>query len=285
MYQPKASVILATYEWPEALALVLSGLQLQSERNFEVMIADDGSSPATKTVVEAFRSRAKFPIEHFWQENKGFRKSRILNRAIAGSSGRTLIFLDGDCVPHREFVRQHILLQEGGRYVAGRRVDLSAEYTQKLTPDTVGVLNGEKISDLFRFWMDSLRKQGSKPFHRAYMVENPLLRKLFGMEKVVDLKGCNFSCSRADMLAINGFDESYEGYGREDTDVELRLQNLGLRIKSAKNLCLQFHLWHEPRAFTPANDSLLEEVKSQKRVRALRGLKESGFTEREDTKT
>jgi GT2 family glycosyltransferase len=89
---------------------------------------------------------------------------------------------------------------------------------------------------------------------------------------VADLKGCNFSVSRAAMLAIDGFDRSYEGYGREDTDVELRLQNLGLRIRSAKNLCLQFHLWHEPRAFTPANEALLDEVRRTKRVKALRGI-------------
>ena len=272
--KPKASVILATYEWPEALGLVLSALHTQSEKNFEVLIADDGSSPSTKSLIEEYQKKLGFPLQHFWQENKGFRKSRILNQAIQAAQGDCLIFLDGDCVPHREFIRQHILLQEKGRYVAGRRVDLSEEFTKILTPQAIeqGILNGRRFADLFRLWMDSLRKNGSKPFHRAYMVKNPLLRRAFGMESVVDLKGCNFSCSRQDMLAIDGFDESYEGYGREDTDVELRLQNLGLRIKSAKNLCLQFHLYHAPRGFTPANEELLFEVKKSKRVKALRGL-------------
>jgi GT2 family glycosyltransferase len=133
------------------------------------------------------------------------------------------------------------------------------------------MLNGV-ASGLFRLFMDSLRKTGSKPFHRAYMVKNPLFRKISGLEKVVDLKGCNFSALREHMLAIDGFDESYEGYGREDTDVELRLLNLGLQIRSAKNLCLQFHLWHEQRGFTPANEELLDEVKRTKRVKAKRGL-------------
>lgn len=275
---PKASIILATYEWPEALAKVLSGLVTQSEKNFEVMVADDGSGAPTKAVLQAYQKRVPFRIEHFWQPHSGFRKSRILNEAIRAAKGETLIFLDGDCVPHREFVEQHIALQEKGhRYVCGRRVDLSKEFSEQLTAAQIegGAVNGVG-SGIFDLWLDSLKKNGSKPFHRAYMVRSPLLRRLCKLDEVVDLKGCNFSVSRADMLAIDGFDQSYEGYGREDTDVEIRLQNLGLSIKSAKNLCLQFHLWHEPRAFTPVNEDLLAAVKNEKRVKALRGLGTAG---------
>lgn len=270
---PKASIILATYQWPEALALVLSGLLTQSEQSFEVMIADDGSDERTKAVIEAYRARAKFRIEHLWQEDKGFRKCRILNEAIRTARGDALIFLDGDCVPHKHYVAQHCALVDAKHYVAGRRVDLSKQFTERLTPARIekGILNGV-ATGLFKLFVDSLRKEGSKPFHRAYMVQTPLFRKAFGMEKVVDMKGCNFSVLRAHMLAIDGFDEIYEGYGREDTDVEIRLQNLGLKIKSAKNLCLQFHLWHKSRAFTPANEHLLDEVKADKRVKAKRGM-------------
>lgn len=270
---PKASIVLATYEWPEALALVLSALLTQSRKDFEVLIADDGSDSRTKQVIEQYQARAPYSIQHFWQENRGFRKSRILNQAIRAARGEVLIFLDGDCVPHKEFVAQHVALQDGKHYVAGRRVDLSKEFTQKLDPRKIesGILNGV-ATGMFRLWMDSLRRNGSRPFHRAYMVKTPLFRRLFGLERIPDLKGCNFSVLREHMLAIDGFDESYEGYGREDTDVEIRLQNLGLKIRSAKNLCLQFHLWHAPRAFTPANDNLLEEVRATGRTKALKGL-------------
>lgn len=276
MSAPKASIILATYQWPEALALVLSGLLTQTEKNFDIMLADDGSDERTKETVARYQQRG-LKIEHFWQENKGFRKSRILNEAIRASRGDTLIFLDGDCVPHTEFVAQHIALQDGKHYVAGRRVDLSKEFTGMLTPEKIeqGMLNGSP-GGLLQLFADSMRKTGSKPFHRAYMVKSSFFRKAFGLEKVVDLKGCNFSVLRKDMLAIDGFDESYEGYGREDTDVELRLRNLGLEIRSAKNLCLQFHLWHEPRGFTPVNEDLLAEVKNSKRVKAKRGLGAAG---------
>lgn len=115
----KASIILATYQWPEALAMVLSALLQQTEKSFEVMIADDGSDHRTSSVIEMYRRRAFFPIQHFWQENQGFRKCRILNQAIRAAVGETLIFLDGDCVPHKEFVAQHCVLQDGKHYVAG----------------------------------------------------------------------------------------------------------------------------------------------------------------------
>ncbi len=270
---PCASIVLATYQWPEALALVLSGLITQSERRFEVLIADDGSDDRTRALIESYRKRISFEIRHFWQRNQGFRKSRILNEAIRAARGETLIFLDGDCVPHSEFVAEHLALQGPKHYVAGRRVDLSREFTQRLDPAKVerGALNGY-TTGLFQLFFDSLRKGGSKPFHRAYMVRSPRLRRMFGLDRVDDLKGCNFSVAREHMLEIDGFDQSYEGYGREDTDVELRLQNLGLQIRSGKNLCLKFHLWHEPRAFTPANEDLLADVKRTRRVKALRGI-------------
>jgi GT2 family glycosyltransferase len=269
----RASIVLATYQWPEALAMVLSALMQQSEKSFEVLIADDGSDDRTKKVIEEYKKRASFAIQHFWQENCGFRKCKILNQAIRVAKGETLIFLDGDCVPHKEFVAQHCALQDGKHYVAGRRVDLSKGFTQSLNPEKIqkGELNGN-FGGLLRLWIDSRKAGGSEPFHRAYMVKNPIFRKVFGMERVVDLKGCNFSVLKEHMLAIDGFDEQYEGYGREDTDVEIRLQNLGLKIRSAKNLCLQFHLWHEPRAFTPVNEDLLAEVKTNKRIKAKKGL-------------
>jgi glycosyltransferase involved in cell wall biosynthesis len=268
----KASVVLATFDQPQELRFVLSALMRQSESQFEILLADDGSGPATKSVIEEFKN--KLNIKHFWQPHQGFRKSRILNQAIRAAQADVLIFLDGDCVPHSDFIEQHIRLQEKGFYVAGRRVDLSKEFTSSLSIEALnaGALDGKSFTALWRLWLDSQRPEGSTPFHRAYMVRTKWLRKICGLERVVDLKGCNFSVSRSDMLAIDGFDESYEGYGREDTDVELRLQHLGRKIKSAKNLCLQFHLWHERRGFTPANEKLLAEVTQTKRIKALRGI-------------
>ena len=115
----------------------------------------------------------------------------------------------------------------------------------------------------------------SEFIQRSLRIENAGLRRRLGMNRVADLKGCNYSLSRQDLEAINGFDEDYEGYGREDTDVELRLQHLGLRIKSLKGLALQFHVWHPRREFTPKNDDRLEELRRSGRTRCSNGLRRS----------
>lgn len=267
---PKVSLILSAYDQSDALALVLAALETQSFTDFEVLLAEDDEDPKVAALVANPR---RFALQHFRQPHKGFRKCKILNHAIRAAKGELLVFLDGDCIPHKDYIAQHWALRDETHYVAGRRVDLSQEFTRFLTPDAVraGALNGSALF-LWRLWWDSLKKEGSTPFHRSYIVKTPWLRRLTGLERVVDMKGCNFSVLTKHMRAIDGFDESYEGYGREDTDVELRLQHLGLQIKSAKNLCLQFHVWHERRGFTPVNEDLLAEVQASKRIKAKKGL-------------
>jgi len=265
----RATLILATYEMPRHLKLVFAALAQQSFRDFEILLCDDGSGAETKAIVDEFKSRGYFHLEHLWQENRGFRKCRILNEAIRRARGEILVFLDGDCVPHRHFMRDHWENREKGRFLAGRRVELGREISERLTPESVA-------RGFFDFPRPSLLLSGlrgdTEHLNRTLRFRHPWLRKLLKLERVDDMKGCNFSAFRVDMEAINGFDESYEGYGREDTDVELRLQNYGLRIKSLKGLALQYHVWHERRGFTPQNDQLLEDVRHARRIRAVRGL-------------
>ncbi|HTL12087.1 MAG TPA: glycosyltransferase [Bdellovibrionota bacterium] len=268
---PAASVILSTYEMPFHLERVLAGLEGQSTRDFEVVVCDDGSGPETQRIIRDFADRVApgVRVEHCWQKNEGFRKSRILNEGVRRSKGRTLIFLDGDCVPHRHFVRDHLQNQEPGRYLAGRRVECGKDFTARASATDVrrGLFDGPSI----RFLRSVLGGE-SQYFNRTWRVSWGPLRKLLGMERVVDLKGCNYSVSREDFYRINGYDEAYVGYGREDGDVEIRLKNLGLKIKSLKGLALQFHLWHPRREFTPANDVLMDEADRLNRVRCERGM-------------
>lgn len=264
-----ASLFVSTYEMPRHLELVLAGLERQSRRDFEILLCDDGSGETTRRIIDAFQARVDLPLLHFWQENQGFRKCRILNRALREARGGTMVFLDGDCIPHRDFIRDHLENQEKGRYLAGRRVELGPKISDWLTPDRVR--SGFFDSPGPRM-LRSVMEKDSEHFQRTIRVSAPGLRRLLGMERIDDLKGCNYSVSRGDLEAINGFDEEYEGYGREDTDVELRLQNLGLRIKSLKGLALQFHVWHPRRDFTPSNDSRLEELKKSGRVRCRLGF-------------
>jgi cellulose synthase/poly-beta-1,6-N-acetylglucosamine synthase-like glycosyltransferase len=264
-----ATLIVSTYEMPEHLRLVCAALLRQTAADFEIVFADDGSGPLTREILEDFKSKSKTSVQHVWQEHQGFRKCKILNQALRVSTGGTVIFLDGDCVPHRDYVRDHLNNQEPGKYLAGRRVELGPELSARLTPNKIakGFFDRPNLGLLA-----SVFKGDSEHFQRSLRVSNRTLRQILKMNRIDDLKGCNYSVSREALIALNGFDEAYEGYGREDTDVEIRLQNFGLKIKSMKGLALQFHVWHPRRAFTPVNEDLLESARTTRRVRCERGL-------------
>lgn len=270
MSKPRsATLIMTTYEMPRHLALVCAGLEIQSSDDFEVIICDDGSGEETAKVVSEFKRSVPFPVKHLWQKNTGFRKCRILNQALRAACGDTMIFLDGDCIPHRHYIRDHLEAQEEGRFLAGRRVELGPVLSEKLTPEQIR-------TGFFDYpnWalIESVLQKDSKNLQRSIRIPSAWLRAKLGMSRIDDLKGCNYSVSRKALEAINGFDESYEGYGREDTDVEIRLQNLGLSIKSMKGMALQFHVWHPRREFTPANDDRLEALKRSKKIRCEQGI-------------
>jgi glycosyltransferase involved in cell wall biosynthesis len=270
---PAISLLVSTFEQPRHLELVLTALERQTFQDFEVFVCDDGSGPETARVIARFSGQNRFPLFHVWQEHQGFRKCRILNQALAKSKGNLLVFLDGDCVPHRNFLEDHARFHQPGTYSAGRRVELGERFSETLTPERIqaGILDSVSLPLLRSAWLE----RETEHVQRALRVTAPWLRRWLGMDRIPDLKGCNYSVSRNDLLAINGFDEAYEGYGREDTDVELRLQHLGLRIRSLKGVALQFHVWHPRREFTPANDSLLEEVRKTRRVRCEKGLRQA----------
>ncbi len=253
---------------PRHLELVLAGLERQSLREFEVLVCDDGSGKETAAVIQSFASRFPGRVEHIWQENRGFRKCRMLNEALRRARADVFVFLDGDCVPHRDFMRDHVEQQEEGRYLAGRRVELGPKLSEGLTAADVraGFFDWPHPKLVL-----SMLQGDSEYLNRTLRVSWPPMRKLLKMDRVADLKGCNYSVSRQAMEAINGFDEAYEGYGREDTDAEVRLKNLGLKIKSLKGLALQFHVWHPRREFTPANEHLIERAVSMGRVRCEQG--------------
>lgn len=263
------SLFVATYEMPRHLELVCAALERQSEQDFEILFCDDGSGPATRRVIDEFKALSRMQVRHVWQEHQGFRKCRILNQAVREAQGQIFVFLDGDCVPHRHFVHDHLEAQESGRYLAGRRVELGRGLSEKLTPRAVR-------GGFFDWPHPSLIRSaltGETEFlNRTVRVPWAGVRRAIGMDRIADLKGCNYSIPREALEAINGFDEEYEGYGREDTDVELRLQNLGLRIKSLKGVALQYHVWHPRREFTPGNDARLDELKRSGRVRCEKGL-------------
>ena len=271
---PRVSIMLSTFRMLKELEMVLESLARQTYKNFEVILCEDDESSETAALLRKFLERyPSLKIKHVFQKNSGFRKCRILNQGIVKAEGQLLVFLDGDCVVHPHFVEDNVSHYSPGYYLAGRRIDLGEEFTKKVGLSSIreGLFDGLNLQ-----WILSRFQNQSDKLHRTIRVNHDGLRRLFNLDRVTDLKGCNFSVSKIDLLAINGFDESYEGYGREDTDVELRLQNLGLKIRSLRGVAIQFHLWHPRREFTAQNDSLLESVKKEKRVLALKGLSSLG---------
>ena len=238
----RLSVIVSTYNRPQALNLILQALCAQEDECFEILVADDGSEQSTLDVVKAVAAR--FPdreIKHVWQEDKGFRLAKIRNLAVKNASGSYLIFLDGDCLPPPGFLRTHRALMEKGWAVYGQRILASHELTYDIEHGRVDALQAS-------FWsLSSLRKQLRKNHINriwpALSIPIGRLRKMRpnSWDKI---RGCNWAMWRKDYEAINGSDESFEGWGSEDKDVAVRLLNMGVRLKSGIFCSYVLHLWH-----------------------------------------
>ena len=252
----RIAVIVTTYNRPDALAAVLAGYQAQSESAFELIVADDGSTGDTRLVVDAFTARAKFPVRHVWQEDRGFRAAAIRNRALAATQADYIIFSDGDCVPARHFVAQHRRLAERGWFVAGNRVLLSAGFTARVLRDGLPI-------DAWTLgaWLVAWAKRDINRWLPLVVLPDGGLRRS-APQRWEGVKTCNLAAWRDDLMRVNGLDETYSGWGLEDTDLVIRLLHAGVRHKSARFAAPVFHLWH------PENDrSRL--AKNQLRLDAL----------------
>ena len=264
----KLAVVVTTYNRPDALEAVLKGYLAQSERDFELLIADDGSTRETADVVTEFAARAPFPVRHVWQEDLGFRAAAARNRAVAATAADYVIFTDGDCVPAHAFVAQHRRLAEPGWFLSGNRVLLSHAFTDKVLAHDIPIHTWG--------WADWVRARGRGDINRVV----PLLRLPDGgfrknhPQQWEGVKTCNLSVWRADLVRVNGLDETYSGWGLEDSDLVIRLLHAGVRHKSARFAAPVLHLWHREndRGRLPENQRRLDEVVHSRRIRALRGL-------------
>jgi glycosyltransferase involved in cell wall biosynthesis len=234
------SVLLATYNWPEALSLCLQALKQQTDHDFEIIICDDGSKDETKKLIEKFRSDYPVKINHLWQEDLGFRKTLILNKGINAAKGDYLVFLDGDCIPQSDFIAQHKKLARENHLVTGSRILSKESITKDLC--STGIWSSKFLGMTAFIW--GLKGLINKwlPLY-VKLPDHPLrLYKRFEWRRI---KGCNMACWKSDALAINGFDESLTGWGHEDADFVFRLQNNGVIRKSGAWATEVIHLWHK----------------------------------------
>lgn len=235
------SLVIAVYNRADYLRMILAACARQSFRDFEVIVADDGSGPAVAAAVEEARPVCGFPVQHLWHEDRGWRKNAMLNNAIRAARSEYLVFIDGDCLPHGQFLADHMNARVEGHYLCGRRVETSERWTARLTMCDVESGRFERVG--VGMWLDGLTGR-AKRVEDGLRFESPRLRNiLHGSER--GLLGSNFSVHREALVAINGFDEEYDGPGcGEDSDVELRLGLLGLQARSLRHRAIQIHLAH-----------------------------------------
>jgi glycosyltransferase involved in cell wall biosynthesis len=257
---PRLSLIITTYNWPEALDLVLKSVCGQRSMPDEVIVADDGSGEPTARVVSSWARRLPVPVHHLWQENKGFRAARSRNRAIAAARGDYIVLLDGDMVLDEHFIEDHRRAAEPGYFVQGVRIRTDARCTARML---------ERGSTF-----PGILEPGVRSRHRA--IRNLWLSRCFARVPVPlsRVKSCNQGYWRSDLIAVNGFDERMQGWGPEDKECAVRLLHSGVRLKELRFAALAVHLHHPSRApggFNP-NDAILEETIAKKSTRCEFGL-------------
>ncbi|HEX7050519.1 MAG TPA: glycosyltransferase family 2 protein [Longimicrobiales bacterium] len=264
------SVIITTYNQPAWLEKCLSGFARQTLREFEILVADDGSGPETRAMIEAMRPVVGVPVHHIWHADRGFRKCTILNAAILASRGDYLVFTDGDCIPRRDFLAVHRALAEPGRFLSGGYVKLPPETSHRITREDV---LAERATD-YR-WLRSAGAPRSRRLLRLALGHRTarLLDRLTPTRPTWN--GHNASAWRTDVVAVNGFEERM-GYGGLDREFGERLENAGVRGKQIRHRAVVVHLHHE-RAYRDAatlerNREIRRETAAARRTRAIAGL-------------
>jgi len=257
----RVSLIVTTYNWPDALKLVLESIKKQVILPDEVIIADDGSSNETKDLIKNYKKDFPTKLIHCWQEDKGFRAARIRNMAIAASSCEYIIGIDGDIILDKYFVKDHIKHAKKGRYIQGLRVLTTKQAANEL---------------LKEFKELSFFSKGLK--NRKNSIRSNILSIIFSKE-TISLKGvktCNFSIYKSDIEKINGFDNNFVGWGREDSDFVVRFLNSGGKRFNLKFNAIAYHIYHNEnsRKSLEENDKRLKNSIENRVTVCSNGLKE-----------
>lgn len=234
----KTSLIISTYNWPEALNLCLNSLLAQFRLPNEVIIADDGSAIETTNLIQSFAAKASFPIIHIWQEDNGFKKTAVLNKAIARSKYEYIIQTDGDVILHSHFVHDHIQAAKKGTFISGSRVLLDKVLSKR-------ILTTHQIT--FSFLEKGILKKRLNGLHLPII--GKLLHPLLANSKSYkSVKGCNIAFWKKDLVSINGYDEDLYGWGAEDRELSVRLFNKSVYKRTIRWALIVYHINHKERS-------------------------------------
>lgn len=261
---PSSTLIITTYNWVSALELVLLSVKNQSILPNEVIIADDGSTEETKALIATFQENFPTKLIHVWHEDKGFRLAEIRNKAICKATSDYIIQVDGDIILHQHFVKNHLQVAQENTFLTGSRVLLNDEVTKKA--------QAQKKTHFSWF------SKGIK--NRMNAVYFPLLRGFLTapttniQKAVTNVRGCNMSFWKKDLQFVNGYDESMTGWGREDSEISVRLVNAGKTKRRIKFGGIQFHQYHKEssRSGLNKNDEILAQTIQQKKTCCESGL-------------
>ncbi len=239
----KTTVIISVYKNTQALKVVLDALTLQTHIPDEVIISEDGKSQEMQEFIKHYQTALN--LVHTTQEDEGWRKNKALNNAIRAASSDYLIFIDGDVVPHPRFIEGHLACSRKKRVCAGKRVELGPKYSQKLI---AGKLSIKQLARTFLFRVYGIHKDGARHYEDGiYLRPTSWIYKNIIRKKTISyLIGCNFSCYKEDIEAINGFNEDYihPAIG-EDVDINWRFRAAGIEVMSCRNIANVYHLWHK----------------------------------------
>jgi cellulose synthase/poly-beta-1,6-N-acetylglucosamine synthase-like glycosyltransferase len=264
------TLVVSVYNAVRYLEFVLTALCRQSTNDFEVVIADDGSGAEVRHLVERMQRDVPFPLSHLWQPDEGFRKTRILNQAINAAKTDYLIFVDGDCVPHREFIHDHSAARQNNAVLCGRRVNFSKQVTDRLSADSIRTGAYERLS--LNVWFDGLLARSSN-LEDGIRIGSGFLRRALHWNRARIL-GCNFSVEKSLLERVNGFNEDYKGPGLgEDTDIAYRLQLAGARLLSLRYQALLYHLYHPATIAGDENRNIFARVVTMREMVCRNGLR------------
>jgi glycosyltransferase involved in cell wall biosynthesis len=258
----KTSLNISTYNWPQALNLCLLSVMAQKVLPDEVIIGDDGSTEETKALIDKFKNEFPMPLIHVWQPDEGFQLARIRNKAIAASTGDYIIQVDGDLILHPDFIADHVDFAKKGSFVTGSRVMLKEDLSAQL------LKSGSIKVNLFSEGIKNKSNGYRVKFLRNYMASRYRAHDMYYM------RGCNMAFWREDLIMVNGYNEEFTGWGREDNEVAVRLINSGIKKRIIKFAAVVFHIYHpeKSRGDLDRNDDMLQEAIELKKVHCPVGL-------------
>jgi glycosyltransferase involved in cell wall biosynthesis len=250
--KPTSSLVTPTYNWPNALELLLLSVKNQTVLPNEIIIADDGSKPETTELIKEFQKNFPVPLIHVWHEDNGNQKPKIMNKAIAKAKYDYIIEIDGDIIMHSRFVEDHLKYAQKGTYLYGSRVNIQKNILEQIFKNK---------TTSFNFFSSGIKKRG-RTLHLPFFMN---------FIKLVDkrsskLRGCNMSFWREDFIKVNGFNESLVGWGIDDSEMIQRLHNIGIKGKRLKNVAIAYHIYHkeQDRSHIEANQIIEKETTEKK---------------------